>query len=256
MIREQRIDYITEVLKAKGVVSVSELTRVLETSRSTIHRDLSDLEAQNVLKCVRGGAVAVAPKASLEPSFDTRKSRFTDEKQRIARAALDFIQENETVILDSGTTVHELAKLLADAKNLYIATNDLHSAMALAMTNNPDISVIVLGGILRNSHFSLNGLFTEDIIRQIHADTTFLSIDAVDFDVGVMGFSMEEIPTKRLMVQASQRTIVLADHSKFDAVAFVSICPLSGVDMIITGKEISPHHLKRLEEGNIKVLTV
>lgn len=254
MLREQRIDYILGELKSKGVVSVSELTRVLETSRSTIHRDLDDLAAQNLLQCVRGGAVAVTPKASFEPSFKARKSRFLEEKQRIARAALQYIQDDETIILDSGTTVHELAKLLADAKNLYIATNDLHSAMALS--DNPNISVIVLGGILRTSHFSLNGLFTEDILRQIHADTTFLSIDAIDFDVGPMNFSMEEIPTKRLMLQASQKTIVLCDHSKFESVAFVNICPLSQVDLIITGKEIAPQHLKRLKENNIKVLTV
>ena len=93
-------------------------------------------------------------------------------------------------------------------------------------------------------------------MRQIHADTTFLSIDAMDFDVGPMNFSMEEIPTKRLMLQASQRTIILCDHSKFESVAFVNICPLTQVDMIITGRETAPEHLKRLEEAGIKVLTV
>ena len=254
MIREQRIDYIMEELKKKGVVSISELTHVLGASRSTIHRDLGDLEEQHLLHCVRGGAVAAAQKASLEPTVDARKNRFLEEKQRIARAALDFIQDNETIILDSGTTVNQLAKLLAGSKNLYLATNDLHSAMDLS--GNPDISVIVLGGILRTGHFALNGLFTEDILRQIHADTAFLSVDALDFNVGPMVFSMEEIPTKRLMIQSSQKSIILCDHSKFESIAFVNICAFSKIDLIITGKETAPEHLRRMEELNIKYLTV
>ncbi|MEA4893812.1 MAG: DeoR/GlpR family DNA-binding transcription regulator [Oscillospiraceae bacterium] len=254
MIREQRIEYILREIQDHGIVSIAELTRVLDTSRSTIHRDLEELEALQKLKCVRGGAVAPTKKTAHEPSFMARQSRFAEEKQRIAQAALDYIQENETILLDSGTTIYELSKLLANASNLYIATNDLHSAMALS--NNPKISLVVLGGSLRSSHYTLNGVFTEDVIRQIHADTTFLSVDAVDFGVGFMGFSVEEIPTKRLMIKAAQKVIVLCDHSKFESVAFVNICAIEQVDMIITGKEIRPEYLKQLEELGVQVLTV
>lgn len=254
MIREQRLEHIQQGVKEKGIVSVAELTKTLESSRSTIRRDLSDLEEQGVLRCIRGGAVGADRQSAYEPTFEMRQDLFVEEKQRIARRAMEFVCENATIFLDSGTTTYELAKLMTGRKHLYVATNDLQSATVLSKT--PEISVIVLGGSLRANHYSMNGIFTEEMIRQIHADTAFLSIDAVDADIGLMGFSMEEIPSKRLMVQSAQRTVVLCDHSKFDSVAFINICPLNQVDVIITGKEANPEILSRLEEGGIVVLTV
>jgi len=254
IIREQRIEKIISEIKRRGVVSTDELTKELHVSRSTIHRDLCDLEEANELKCIRGGAVALTPKTSYEPSFDVRKDMFLDEKKRIAAAALSLVQENETLILDSGTTVYEVAKALTGFKKLYIATNDLKSALALSV--NHDISLIVLGGSLRNSYYSLNGIFTENIITQIHADKVFLGVDAVDLGIGFTNYSVDEINVKRLMIQASHQVIVLCDHSKFESIAFANICHFSDVDMIITGKEIDKRILRRLEEKEIKVMVV
>lgn len=254
IIREQRIQAILNTIKTKGVVSIEELTTSLNTSRSTIRRDLRDLEDEHELKCTRGGAMSIVHKTSYEPPFDVRKDRFLDEKERIALAAFKLIQENETVILSSGTTVYEVAKLIKDFEHLYIATNDLNSAMTLSSVQNIDL--IVLGGMLRQSHYSLNGLFTESTLTQMHADRVFLGVDAVDFNIGFMNFSIEEIQTKRLMIQASHEVVVLCDHSKFERIAFANICPFEDVDLIITGKEIGSENLNKLEELGVKVITV
>lgn len=253
MIREQRISHICQELQRKGIVSIAELTQALNTSRSTIRRDLCDLEEQGALKCIRGGAVAHSRQTAYEPSFNARRDLFVDEKRRIAARAMELIVENATILLDSGTTVYELAKQLSGAKHLNIATNDLNSAMSLS--TNADLSLFVLGGSLRPSHYSMNGLFTEEMIRQLHADMAFLSVDAIDLKAGLMSFSMEEMPTKRLMIQSAQRRVVLCDHSKFKNLAFVNICPLSSIDIVITGKETSPSILAELEEQGITVLT-
>ncbi|MHC1783796.1 MAG: hypothetical protein AB9891_13755 [Anaerolineaceae bacterium] len=98
--------------------------------------------------------------------------------ERIAQAAVKLIQDNETILLDSGTTVYELSKALMDKSNLYLATNDLNSAMLLSQNTN--IELTVFGGALRKQHFSLNGYFTENMIKQIHADKVFLGVDAID----------------------------------------------------------------------------
>jgi len=254
MIREQRLSKIKDALKQTGIVSINELTESLGASRSTILRDLHDLEKNNELKCTRGGAVITKHMTSYEPPFNVRKEHFTDEKKRIVTAAMTLIQEKETLLLDSGTTVYALAQELKDAKNLYIATNDLNSAMTLAA--NPDISLIVLGGTLRNGHYSLNGYFTEGMLSQIHADKVFLGVDAVDLNIGFMNFSVEEIQTKRLMIQASHEVIVLCDHSKFETVAFANICSFKDVDLIITGKEIDKTILEKLQELDVRVMTV
>jgi DeoR family fructose operon transcriptional repressor len=193
-------------------------------------------------------------RTSYEPPFDVRKDFFYDEKQRIASAAIELVQENETLLLDSGTTVYELAKALMNKNNLYIATNDLNSAMLLSQ--NTDIELTVFGGALRKHHYSLNGYFTENMIRQIHADKVFLGVDAVDMNIGYMNFSVEEIQTKKLMIQASNEVIVLCDHSKFEKIAFVNICHFDEVDLVITGKEINRDILHKMEEMKINMMIV
>ena len=255
MIREQRIRAIQEQLERNGVVSINELIETLNVSRSTIHRDLCDLEATNELRCIRGGAVSINRKTSLEAPFEIRKDILLEEKQRIAREAARMVSRNETLLLDGGTTVCELARCLAQVEETcYIATNDLHSALELSA--NPNIILTVLGGLLRQQHYSLNGYFTENMIMQIHADKAFIGVDAIDIEIGCMNFSVEEVQTKRLMMQAAKKTIVLCDHSKFESVAFVNICALSAIDLIITGKEINQDVYKQLIEQKVNILTV
>jgi DeoR/GlpR family transcriptional regulator of sugar metabolism len=248
------MELIAAEIKQHGIVSIDELTTRLQTSRSTICRDLLDLELLHALKRTRGGAVSVKSRTSYEPPFEVRKDFFFDEKQRIASAAINLVQENETLLLDSGTTVYELSKVLMNKSDLYIATNDLNSAMLLSQ--NTDIELTVFGGAVRKQHYSLNGYFTENMIKQIHADKVFLGVDAVDMNIGYMNFSVEEIQTKKLMIQASNEVIVLCDHSKFEKIAFVNICHFEEVDLVITGKEINKDILKKIEEMKINIMIV
>ena len=156
MLKVQRLEQIQEELQKHGVLSIEALAEALHVSQSTIRRDLFELEEQGeVLKRIRGGAVRKALNTSHEPSFDVRQDMFLEEKQRIALAAKALVNENETLFLDSGTTVCELAKVLDSFHQLYIATNDLKSAMVL--TQFPSIDLMVLGGSLRRDHYSLNG---------------------------------------------------------------------------------------------------
>ena len=113
----------------------------------------------------------------------------------------------------------------------------------------------MLGGALRTANFSMNGPFTENVIRQLHADTAFLSADAVGFSRGLMGFSVDELPTKRLMIRSVRQTVLLCCHTKLESSAFVSICPLRDIDVIITEAETDPGILVKLEEQGIKVFT-
>lgn len=179
---------------------------------------------------------------------------FYDEKRRIAQAARSLISPNETLFLSGGTTVNEFSKTLYDISPLYIATNDLMSAVELSHFNNVDL--MVLGGSLRKNHFSLNGYFTENMISQIHADKAFIGVDAVDFDTGFMNFSVEEIQPNKMMIKASREVIILCDHSKFNKVAFVNICKFEDVDLVITDKSASGETLERLKELNVEVMVV
>ncbi len=262
MLKEQRCAIILSALKQKSSVTIDELVTLTQSSRSTVHRDIETLVSRHSLQKIRGGVMkpkddpVPGPAASpvSEPPFLVRQDMYLEEKQRIAAAAHQYVKPNETLFLGGGTTVYEFAKTLYDIKPLYIATNDLQSAFALAEFPNVDLNV--LGGSLRQSHYSLNGYFTEQMISQMHADTAFIGIDAVDLNIGYMNFSTSEIRTNKLMIQASHQTIILCDHSKFESVAFVNICKLTDIDLLITGKELKDSHAERLKELGVNFLRV
>lgn len=124
----------------------------------------------------------------------------------------------------------------------------------MELSGKSNIDLMVLGGNLRKHHFSLNGYFTESMIRQIHADKLFMGVDAIDFAIGMMNFSADEIQTKKYMIKAAHQAIVLCDHSKFERVAFVNICQFSDVDIIITGKELSPEYADKVTEYGVRLI--
>lgn len=261
MLKEQRREKILAELRRKDSITIEEVIALTNGSRSTARRDIEEMEQAHLLRRVRGGAMPIAsveraPASSseAEPPFHVRQDMFFSEKQRIAAAAHSLVASNETLLLGGGTTVMEFAKTLHDISPLYVATNDLKSAVVLA--DYPSVDLTVLGGNLRKNHYSLNGYFTEQMISQMHADKAFIGIDAVDFNLGYMNFSAAEIQTNKLMLKASHKVIVLCDHSKFERVAFVNICKLDEIDLIITGREIAPQYLQELQSRGISVMTV
>lgn len=278
MLKTQRWDNIFSTLARDESISVESVMELNNVSRSTARRDLKEMEEAKLLQRVRGGALSmpysketcsfaentVTPNSlsvntpdlsnDAEPVFRIRQKLFQDEKKRIAQAAHDLVRPNETLMLGGGTTILEFSKTLYDINPLYIATNDLYSALTMADYSNIDLTV--LGGSQRQHHYAMNGYFTEQMISQMHADKAFIGIDAVDFDTGYMNFSSAEIRTNKLMMAASKQVIILADHSKFEKVAFVSICKLEDVDLLITDKGISPEHLAKLKAMGINVMTV
>lgn len=257
LIKERRVEIILGELKKHGIVTVDELAEIIKTSRSTIRRDIDELEEMNALKRIRGGAVAVQNNGttSHEPPYTIRQDMFLDEKARIGQVACNLVKPNETLFISAGTTLHEFAKTLKKAPSpLYVATNDLMIAMEIS--RYPQFELMVIGGSLRHNHFSLNGFFAENAITQIHADKAFIGADAIDPNIGFMNFSVEEIQAKKLMIQASKEIIVLCDHSKFEKIAFVNICGLEDVDVLITGKEAPASAIAKLEEVGVRVITV
>jgi len=261
MLKEQRFNIILSELNRNNVVTMEELIQATNSSRSTVRRDIEELEEKHFLMRVRGGIKKVT---SLTPSsaypsdhetpFLARLNMEYDEKRRIAQAARNLVNPNETLFLGAGTTIYEFAKTLHDVSPLYVATNDLKNAIALA--EFPNIDLTVLGGTLRKSHYSLNGYFTEQMVSQMHADKTFIGVDAVDSHMGYMNFSTAEAQTNKLYIQASHQVIILCDHTKFEAVAFVNICALKDAALVITGKELDKSHVEQMRRLGVNLMTV
>ena len=254
MLKESRENLICKEINRNGSASIEDLMAVTQSSRSTVIRDINNLNDRNMIKKVRGGAIMLSDGKVEELPFSQRQDLFLEEKQRIVRKARQYIFPNETILLNGGTTVYELAKLLKDIDPLYVATNDLMSATILSEYKNVDL--IVLGGALRKKYMSLNGFFTEYMLSHIHADKVIMGIDAIDMKMGLMNFSVDEINTNKKMIESSNTVIVVCDHSKFEKVAFVNFCNFDSVDILITGKESDPEKVAQLKAIGIEVVLV
>lgn len=259
MIPAERHDIIMNLLLERKYVSLNEISAQTSIPKSTLRRDIFDLEQNGLLIRTRGGVSLNGDMEQFnvtnEASVHVRKSENRDEKIRIAKAAMQFIHPNDTLFLDSGTTTYELAVALKEYNyQLMVACNDL--AASLELSNNEQIELIVIGGKLRKHNYSMIGYFSENIISQMHADTSFISTDAVDPQKGLMAFSLDEVTGKKAMIKGAREVILLCDHTKFSHIAFVTISNFEEIDRIITGKELDESTCHYLTELGIDVILV
>lgn len=241
-----------EALADRGEVSVAELSRMAEVSEMTIRRDLEQLEGEGLLRRVHGGAISTTSRG-YEPPFALRRGRDEDAKERIARLAATLVADNETLVLDVGTTTLALARILAEAEGLTIVTPSLRIADTLSA--NPALRVIVTGGITRHGEQSLIGDLAERAFAELHCDTVLLGAGGVDAKAGVTEFNLEDTRVKRAALDSARRCVVLADASKLGRVALASVCPLERVDVLITDGGASEEALAPIRESGVEVLT-
>ena len=254
MLQMERYERITNAINQNGFMGIDDIVSKLGISRSTVHRDLCELEKMHQILRIRGGAVSLNKSISHEPPLELRRDSQLEEKQRIAKAALQYVNERDTVLLDSGTTTIELARLFNGFESLMVATYDLFIANELS--NMQNITLLVIGGVQRKRFNTLIGYFSEVVINQIHADTLFLSVDAIDIAHGCMNYNIEEISVKKSLMRSAKKVIVLCDHTKFETIAFINTCNINEVNTIITGKEARPETINQLREMGVDVILV
>ena len=248
MIRAERHEMLVKLVDQREIMTVEEITAVTGASRATIRRDIDQLDREGLVKKTRGGAMTVRRTAVAEPSLRLRSSTNTDEKIRMAQLALSIVGMRERILLDSGTTVLELARRLPKNSQLTVLTNDLFIATELAPRR--DVDVVMLGGSLRSSYYYCVGYYGERMLKEIKVNRAFISADAVDLELGAMSFTAQELPIKKLMIQSADQIILMCDHSKFETQAFLQVATLEEIDIIITGKELREDiHNKLLDMG-------
>jgi DeoR family transcriptional regulator of aga operon len=227
----ERRAQIVELLARKGIVRVSELSDLFQVSEVTIRSDLDILHEQGALVRDRGGAVATTH-SSLFVAFDQRTHLNRDEKRRIGRAAAQLVNPNETIIMDAGTTMMEMAKSLNKDLPVTVITNGLNVASQVGAF--PHAHVIVLGGSLIPETISTVGTEVERDLSSMIVQKVFLATHAVDAESGLADTSIAVARVKRTMAQVARQVILLADSSKWGRVAFAKTIPLSSGHVMIT----------------------
>ena len=239
MLPRQRQNYILDKVRLTGGVKVADLVAELDVSDMTIRRDLDVLESNALVVKVHGGATAVHQRSSHEPGFLAKSSLLRREKDAIARAAAARIEPGTAIGLSAGTTTHALAQRLVDVPGLTVVTNSVWVADVLHQGGGPDQNVLLTGG-RRTPSDALVGPFAVAALRTVHLDQVFLGVHGFDAAAGLTTPNILEAETNRALVDAGRSLLVVADHTKWEAVGMNSIAPLDKVDVMITDSGLAP----------------
>lgn len=240
---------IAEYVDGRGSASVEELARHFGVSAVTVRTDLEALAQEGQLQRTHGGALALPAEGEDSPPqapFTTRMGQQQEQKLRIAAAAAAMIRDGDTVILDSGTTMAALAQIIRGLplSSLTVVTNAIN--VAAELTDAAHVRVLVLGGVLQPLSHSLVGADAEAALSRVRADLCFLGADGVDVEFGISTADPAEAQLNVRMIEASQRTVALADASKLGRRSLARIAPLSALHAILTDHDADQARLQSL----------
>ncbi len=251
MMAEERRTQILQILRKAGRARVNELASQFNISAVTIRNDLNDLAQRGLVQRSHGGAML--PDAIMRESpLQERLKAHAEEKRRIGAIAATMIHDNETIILDSGTTTLEIARQIKKKKGLHIITNGIN--IAAELLDARECEVFIVGGTVRGESASINGRFAEDMFDQLSADKLFLSGAGCDLDFGVSGANLEETMVNRAMLRIAREIILVADASKFSRRSMSRIALFSEIDTVISDKSLNEDIQTKLRSSGCNLI--
>ncbi len=197
---------------------------------------------------MRGGAV-FSGRGQLELRFAARQQICLDEKRRMAERAAQYVQPGSTIFLDGSTTVFQMTRLLRHMQGLTVITNGLYAALELSFA--PDITTIVVGGILRRQSSSLVDLLSPELLRRLHLDIAFLSCRGFTVEHGLMESDLREAQLKRAMALAAQQMVGLVDHTKIGNMYMASAVLPEEIDFLLVDGNLSPEQKAAIQTAGI-----
>src|SRR3954468_16697802 len=237
-----------EILRAvrNGTAHVSDLAESFGVSEMTVRGDLGALAADGKLERVHGRAVD----SGTEPGFSQIEVERFDIKDRLGMAAASLVADGQTVMIDIGTSTLQLARHLHGRRITVVTTN---LAVVEELLPDPDIELVLPGGIVRRNYRSLVGVVAEDSLRQLKSDIAFLGTSGVDDEVGVWDTTMVEVPIKRLMMAGADEVVLIADIAKFSMTGMVRVCGPESIDHIITDAPLPAACRSAVDAAGIEV---
>lgn len=246
-----RHELILKELQENDRMMIEELSKITGVSGVTIRKDLKLLEEKNLLFRTKGGASLHNPYI-IERSINEKELIHSKEKNQIARAGLPLIEDNDSIIIGSGTTAFALAQALHPSHPLTVITPAAKVTTELA--DRPNISVLQLGGLIRPNSSSVAGNAAEKMLEDISSGVLFLGVDGIDLNFGFSITNLQEAVLDKKLIEATQKVIVLADSAKMGKRGLGKVCDFKDVHYIITDAKANPKIIKKIEEKGVKVI--
>jgi DeoR/GlpR family transcriptional regulator of sugar metabolism len=240
---------IREWLESEEFLGLDTLCERLGASESTVRRDLTALETGGVLKRVYGGAMALQPHDH-STDYIWQSGHMVEEKRRIACATASLLKDGETVLLDGGSTVAEVARAIVN-RSMHVITNSL--PIAEILLDARDIEVTLTGGYLYPRVRALLGPICEQTLSSVRADVLVMGIAGVT-ESGFSNNNTLVVAPELKMIEAARRLIIVADHTKFGHEAVIRIAPLETADVVVTDSGVSDAHSAMLRSHDVNLL--
>jgi DeoR family fructose operon transcriptional repressor len=253
MYPEERQEIILGRARDKGRVEVTTLAHEFEVTTETIRRDLGMLERHGVLRRVHGGAIPVE-RLGFEPTLSARETVMTEEKNRIAMAALAELPEAGTILLDAGSTTAKLADVLPLDRELTVVTHSV--SIALTLSTRPNLTVMLVGGRLRSRTLASVDAWALQALRDTFVEVAFIATNGLSAARGLTTPDSAEAMVKRAAIACARRCVLLADHTKVGNDHFARFGELSDIDVFITDNRINSEIAAEIEAGGSKVVRV
>jgi DeoR/GlpR family transcriptional regulator of sugar metabolism len=246
MLAEARRRLLLDLISRRGFATLDDLVETGGVSESTIRRDLEALDLAGAIRRTHGGAVFVGDLRGM-PAFDDRTTSAVAEKRAIGRLAASLVQEGDTVLLDGGTTTLELARCLV-GRHVQVVTNSLPIAQLLAPDKDTDL--ILIGGYVYPRTGVALGPVAIDCMHHIRVHTVFMGAGGIMPD-GVYNSNLLLVETERAMMACAQRSILLADRTKFGKQALTRLCPLEDFEALVVDDRIADPDRRRVELAGV-----
>lgn len=247
----RRRSELLQSLEERGSVSVVDEAERFQVSPMTVRRDLLDLEKAGLARRVHGGAV-IGRGRSFEPPYLVRQNEASEAKSRIARTTAGLIAESDSIAIDTGSTALEVARMLKGRRNITVVTPAMRVAQALF--DEPELRVVLTGGMLRPGEGSMTGDFATRAFQDLSVDRLILATAGLDADFGLSDYNWDDVLVKQAMLRSAKEVIVVADSSKFGRVAFARIAGLDIIDKLVTDVAPTGELAEQLRIAGVKVI--
>jgi DeoR family transcriptional regulator of aga operon len=251
MTSSERRQKIVAHIRQHGDGKVEEFAAQFSVSAVTIRHDLNLLEKQGCVYRCYGGAT-INPNFAFDQPLHRKGLLNRTIKEQIADVAAALVKDGDSIILDSGSTIGYMTEHLERKKGLVVMTNAVNTAYQL--TGCKDVDLLVVGGNLRRSSYSLTGSHSVQQIRDYRFDKLFLGVDGFDLEAGITTPNQSEAQVNRAMCDVSRQVIAVTDSSKFGCKSFCMIRAANQIDMLITDSGISTHYFDALTGLGVEVI--
>ncbi|HDO1316712.1 DeoR/GlpR family DNA-binding transcription regulator [Aeromonas veronii] len=250
--RSERIRNILHYLWKHKKMETRQVVDLFGYSEASIRRDFQIIaDGYPGMNRIHGGVVFDESVVEQEYIFDIKQSIQRVAKQDIVAVARNMISVNDCIILDSGSTCLELAKLLSNI-SAKVITTDVKIANQLGCFNQ--LESYIVGGMIRPGYFTVGETVAVDMLKLFSADKAFLSCDSLSLESGITNATMFEVGVKKMLIQRASQVILLADHSKFDVIKSHSVATLLSISCIITDSLLPEETLQRYRQAGIHII--